>query len=207
MSVLITALFLSVWLNVYPFLALTHRVEARVLVVEGWVHDYTIQAAVTEFRDGSYDSVLVTGGPVEGTGRYVSDYQTSASVGAAKLQKSGLPSRYLNEVPSHVSERERTYGAAIALRNWLEKRPVSLKSINVMTEDVHARRTRYLYQEALGPSIAVGVIAVPNPDYDAHYWWRYSEGVKTVFAEALGYLFAKVFIWEKELTDRPDHRS
>ena len=35
--------------GVYPFLAITNRVGADVLVVEGWVHEYTIRAAVDEF--------------------------------------------------------------------------------------------------------------------------------------------------------------
>ena len=39
--------------GIYPFLAITHRVNANILVVEGWVHEYTIRAAVDEFRSGS----------------------------------------------------------------------------------------------------------------------------------------------------------
>ena len=68
--------------GVYPFLAITHRVNADVLVVEGWVHEYTIRAAVDEFRSGSYKRVFTTGGPVVGTGGYINDFYTSASVGA-----------------------------------------------------------------------------------------------------------------------------
>jgi len=43
-----------VLLNVQPFLAETHRVNANILVVEGWVHEYAIRAAVEEFRRGPY---------------------------------------------------------------------------------------------------------------------------------------------------------
>ena len=32
--------------NVYPFLATTHRVDADVLVVEGWIHEYAIRVAL-----------------------------------------------------------------------------------------------------------------------------------------------------------------
>ena len=54
--------------GVYPFLATTHRVDADILVVEGWMHDYGLRAAVAEFRTGSYQRVFTTGGPVEGSG-------------------------------------------------------------------------------------------------------------------------------------------
>jgi len=48
--------------GVYPFLAITHRVDANTLVVEGWIHDYAIREAVEEFRRGSYHQILTTGG-------------------------------------------------------------------------------------------------------------------------------------------------
>src|SRR5882724_4048242 len=100
--------------RVYPFLAVTHRVDTNVLVVEGWIHKYAICAAVAEFREGSYQRVFTTGGPVEGTGGYINDYQTSASVGADLLTKCGLPNESVQMVPSRVMDRDRTYDSAIA---------------------------------------------------------------------------------------------
>src|SRR4029077_13463607 len=76
--------------NVYPFLATTHRVDAEILVVEGWVHEYAIRAALKEFQSNHYEQIFTTGGPVEGTGGYINDYCTSASVGADLLRKNGL---------------------------------------------------------------------------------------------------------------------
>src|SRR5438105_658698 len=57
--------------RIYPFLAVTHRVDTNVLVVEGWIHEYAIRSAVEEFRSKSYQRVLTTGGPVEGAGGYI----------------------------------------------------------------------------------------------------------------------------------------
>jgi uncharacterized SAM-binding protein YcdF (DUF218 family) len=184
--------------GIYPFLAATHRVDADVLVVEGWVNQYTIRAAVEEFRSSSYQRVFTTGGPVEGTGGYINDYQTSASVGADLLTKSGLPNESVQMVPSRVMDRDRTYGSAVALRNWFREHDMSVHSINVVTEDLHARRSRLLFQKALGDSVAVGVIAVPNPDYDARHWWRYSQGVKDVISETAAYLYAKLLFYPSD---------
>ena len=66
-AAIILAFFLF-WLRFYAFLAVTHRVNANVLVVEGWVHEYAIRTAVREFRSNSYQQVFATGGPVEETG-------------------------------------------------------------------------------------------------------------------------------------------
>ena len=79
--------------GVYPFLAITDRVNANILVVEGWIHEYAIQAAVKEFRSNHYQRVFTTGGPVGGSGGYINDFYTTASVGADLLKKSGPPGR------------------------------------------------------------------------------------------------------------------
>jgi len=181
--------------NAEPFLAETHRVNSDILVVEGWIHEYAIRRAVEEFHTGSYQRIFTTGGPVTGSGHYINDYHTSASVGAEELKKLGVPSQMVQMVPSRVMDRDRTYGSAVALREWFRQHDLSLKSLNIITEDTHARRTRFLFQKALGGSVAVGIIAVPNPDYDAQRWWRYSEGVKDVVSEGFAYLYARVFFW------------
>jgi hypothetical protein len=181
--------------NVHPFLAVTHRVNTNFLVVEGWIHPYAIQASVKEFKTGSYQQVFATGGPVEGNGGYINDYYTSASVGAEGLKKFGIPEGVIQMAPSHVTGRERTYSAAIALRDWFRDHNLAIHSFNVLTEDCHARRTQLLYQEAFGKNITVGVIAVSNPDYDPKDWWRYSDGVRQVIGESIAYIYARFFFY------------
>jgi uncharacterized SAM-binding protein YcdF (DUF218 family) len=179
----------------YPFFATTDRVDADVLIVEGWVHKYAIRAAMEEFRRGTYQRVLTTGGPVQGSGRYINDYQTAASVGADLLRENGLPNEALQMVPSRVMDHDRTYGSAIALQNWFREQNMAVSGINVVTEDLHARRTRLLFKKALGKNVAVGIIAVPNPDYDARHWWRYSDGVRELIGESIAYIYARLFFY------------
>jgi uncharacterized SAM-binding protein YcdF (DUF218 family) len=188
----------QVGLSIQPFLAVTHRVKANILVVEGWVHPYAIRAAVKEFENHSYERVFTTGGPVVGKGGYINDYQTSASVGADLLKEEGLPADLVQMVPSHVSGRDRTYSAAIALREWFRRHNMQVRSLNIVTEGAHARRTRLLFEEALGRDVKVGVIAVPSPDFDARHWWYYSEGLEEIVGEGLGYLYAKFFFYPRE---------
>ena len=197
MIVALTLLLLGalIFEGVYPFLAITHRVNANILVVEGWIHEYGIRAAVKEFQSNHYQRVFTTGGPVEGTGGYINDFMTSASVGADLLRKAGLPDQSLQMVPSRVMDRDRTYGSAVALRNWFRAHDTAVSGINVITENLHARRTRLLFQKALGDKVAVGVIAIPNPDYDAKRWWRYSAGVKDVISETAAYMYARLLFY------------
>jgi len=133
-----------------------------VLVVEGWVHEYAIRTAVEEFKTGSYQLILTTGGPVEGTGSYTNDYNTAASVGAGRLKAKGIPNEIAQMVPSRVMSRDRTYSSATALRDWFREHHLSVHGINLVTENVHARRTRLLFQEAFGDGVLVGIIAAPT---------------------------------------------
>jgi len=183
------------FLNVHPFLAVTHRVNTNVLVVEGWIQRDAIRAGTDEFKNGSYERIFTTGGPEGGNGGYTNDYNTWASVGAEGLKKFGIPEDVIQMAPSHVNSRERTYSSAIALRDWFRDHNLAIHSFNVLTEDCHARRAQLLYQEAFGKKVAVGIIAVPNLDYNPKDWWRYSDGVREVIGESIAYIYAKFFFY------------
>jgi uncharacterized SAM-binding protein YcdF (DUF218 family) len=189
-----------VFTSIYPFLAVTHRVNANTLVVEGWIHEYAIRTAVNEFQSNHYQRVFATGGPVAGAGGYINDFYTSASVGGELLKKWGVPDDRLQVVPSRVMERDRTYGSAVALRNWFREHNTAVSGINIMTEDLHARRTRLLFQKALGSDVQVGIISVPNVDYPANRWWHYSQGLKDVVSESAAYVYARLFFFPSERT-------
>jgi len=186
-------------LNVQPFLAKTQRVNANILVVEGWIHEYAIRVAAEEFKAGSYQKIFTTGGPLMGTDGYANDFNTSANVGAELLTKVGVPDEFVQMVPSHIAGRDRTYRSAVALRDWFREHNVTVRSINVLTEDAHARRTQLLFQKAFGANVAVGIISVPDPDYDAKHWWRTSEGVREVLDEGIAYVYARIFFHPPEI--------
>ena len=188
--VLAAVVFLT---RIHPFLTPTHRVESNILVVEGWVHSHVIQAAVKEFTTGNYQLVFSTGGPSNGSGKYTWDADTSASVGAGQLRAAGVPPESLQMVASHVIGRDRTYYSAVALRDWFREHNTDVKSLNIISESTHARRTWLLFQEAFGDKVKVGVIAIQNPDYDAKHWWRSSDGVREVVDETVAYLYVRLF--------------
>jgi uncharacterized SAM-binding protein YcdF (DUF218 family) len=179
--------------TIFPFLAITQRVDSNVLVVEGWVPPFAIEAAVREFRSGAYSIVYTTGGPVGGMGGYTNDYNTLASVAATRLRAAGLAPEVVRMVPSRVMEHDRTYGAAVALRDWLRRHGGVPAKINVLTANAHARRTQLLFRCALGSRVQVGVISIQDPDYDPKRWWRYSDGVREVVAETGAWIYARLF--------------
>jgi uncharacterized SAM-binding protein YcdF (DUF218 family) len=159
----------------------THRVDADVLVVEGWVAEYSWREAASEFKRGKYQFAFTTGGPLPGEAGDNSGSKSWAAVGARRLKVAGVPGEFIQMIPARVVGRDRTYSSAMALRDWFHERNMCVHSINVVTQDAHARRIRLLFQQALDKQVTVGIISVPNPDYDPKHWWRYSEGVREIF--------------------------
>jgi uncharacterized SAM-binding protein YcdF (DUF218 family) len=184
-------------LNAYSFLALNEPVQTDIAVVEGWMNDYAIRIAVDEIRKGQSRAVFCTGGPVPGTGGYTNDFNTVASVGAERLIAWGLPREFVHTVASRESARDRTYSSAVVLKRYFRENGFEVRAVNVMTETTHARRTLILFQKALGPEIAVGVIPIFNPDFNPDKWWRYSDGVRDVIGEWIAYIYAKLFFSPK----------
>jgi uncharacterized SAM-binding protein YcdF (DUF218 family) len=173
-----------------PFLAVNAPIPGGVMVVEGWASDHAIDAAIAELQRNHYDKVFVTGGPIE-HGAPLSEYNTQAEFGAAVLLKKGLSPAQVEAVPSPLVTKDRTFTEALTLKKWLREHGQSCSKFNLITEGPHARRSRLMFQKALGPGAEVGVIPVPPLSYDEKHWWRSSPGVRTVIGEALAYGYAR----------------
>ena len=173
---------------VHDFLAVNAPVNSGVLVVEGWIPEYALTNFIAHHR---YEMIYTTGGPTL-TDRYShDDSDTYASVALGRLLHAGVPAEKLRMVPCWISQRDRTYAAALALRDWCATNHVALTAFDVVTMDVHARRSRLLSEEVFGAHAKVGVIPLVNEEYDPDHWWRYSEGVKEVLSESAAYLYAR----------------
>lgn len=190
--------------GVYPFLAVTDRVAADVLVIEGWAPEFALQAGVQEFRHGGYRQFFSTGGPLE-KGDPLFEHGSFAELGRVMLLRLGAPSDCLHAVPAPKIRRDRTIASAVALREWLHRRGRMPDALNVMTTDTHARRTRLLYEKAFGGSTRIGIIAITDERFDGARWWRSSAGVRAVSEEWVGYLYARFF--QRVADDLADFQS
>lgn len=174
----------------HPFLAVTDSIPGGVLVVEGWVPDNAFEAARQEFKRNHYEKLFVTGGPID-HGERLAEYKTQAECGAAILIKSGLSSNLVQAIPSPLVKQDRTFTEAVTLKKWLRDNSQSVTKVNLITEGPHARRSRLLFEKALGKDVQVGVISVPMLSYDPERWWRSSPGVRIMIGEALAYGYAR----------------
>ena len=175
---------------IFPFLALNRPVQGDLLIVEGWVPDYSLGDLREEFDRGGYKLLVVTGNPLL-KGEALSEYKNYADLTKTILLKQGWPEEKVVAVPSAEVLKDRTYAAALALKDWLARSTNLVRSLNIYSRGSHARRTRMLYQIALKDRVNVGVIAGKDLRYDPKRWWTTSEGVRDIIDETIAYLYAQ----------------
>lgn len=172
------------------FLAPTKPLGAPVLVVEGWISDNGLERAISLDATNRYALVISSGQNIE-KGMDISHYNTYAELGASRLVNLGFKGTNLVKVPALPSTKDRTYHSALAVRGYLLTN-TTYRSIDILSDSVHSRRTWLLYQKACAPEIKVGIIANPNEGFSASAWWKTSNGVRIVINEAIGYIYARV---------------
>jgi uncharacterized SAM-binding protein YcdF (DUF218 family) len=193
---LIALLAFGLFRGAYPFLAVNAPVPGGILIVEGWGSDEVMRRTAERFKESlpenhtGFKKVLVTGGVVD-VGGPLMIYKTYADLGTAILLKTGLNTNEVEAVPAPFVQRDRTYAAAVSLKQWLDSHQIEAKAINLITVGPHARRSRLLFQKALGKQYKVGVISLALTDYDQKHWWRSSSGVRVVTSELLAYGYAR----------------
>ncbi|MCZ7636109.1 MAG: YdcF family protein [Verrucomicrobia bacterium] len=192
---------LLVW-GAYPFLAVNDGGSGEVMVIEGWIGGRRVDGAATAFHSGKYQTVVVVrdvyqGGDKWSSGSYTADYLS------ADLVRLGVPKERVLTLLCPVVRKDRTYHCALAVREWLRKAGQCVTALDVVTLAPHARRSRLLYEKAFGDGVAVGVVGIEDPSFDAGRWWRSSAGVREVLGEGLAYLYARLFFWPDPHEDSP----
>lgn len=173
-----------------PFLSPNKPIGAEVLVVEGWVDEFGLEAAIALEKTNRYKLVICSGGPIE-KGMNTESYGTYANLGASRLRAIGFADTNLIVAPCPVVLKDRTYHSALAIKDYL-LRKTPYRGIDLLSSSVHSRRSWLLYRLACRSDIKVGVYAIQDPDFDVKHWYKTSAGVRTVLFEAIGYLYAKL---------------
>lgn len=177
--------FILAGLWIHPFLAPNEPVPgARLLVVEGWLGQKELDQAVAVFKQGRYQRLVTTGGPIERWAELSADVNY-ADLAASYLMKHGLENVTITAVPAPASAQDRTFLGAVKLRDWATKQGLELHSLDVFSGGTHARRSRMLYRMAFGPNVGIGIISARSHQYDQGNWWRTSVGVKSVIGETI----------------------
>ncbi len=183
--------------NIHPFLSVNKPIDAKILVIEGWLPAKVLMEVANEFRNKKYTMLFSTGIPIE-RGEFFWQEKTYADMGAATMLHCGIDSNIVVAVPAFQVKVDRTFASACALRRLLDSTGQSISSLNVASLGTHSRRSRLLFQKALGKRINVGVYSFPDETYDPRRWWVSSNGFKTTIDEIVSYCYTKFIFWTKK---------
>lgn len=191
-ATLLMLLFIGFIKSLYPFLAPKTTPHKGLMIVEGWIHDFALDDAITLFKDGDYSKIICTGVQIE-TGSYIQEFKSYPEMTAARLIKMGVdPEKIIVTVADDV-KKDRTYLAATALREAFITYNMQETNLHLITTGPHGRRSRMLFQKALGPDYNIGITCLAPASYEPEDWYKGSEGVRYVMSETLAYIYAKLF--------------
>lgn len=185
---------LMLWIffsKIHGVLGATHQVPgAETAVIEGWVADYVMEYAAEAFEEGKYKEVYVTGVPVP-RGKHMNGIQTTDEVVVSSLLALGVPSDQIYSMPvEHNIFGDRTLQMAKKLREGLLNMGHT-GDFDVLTDGIHGYRSRWVFQNVF-PDRKVGVVCLPDNEYDADRWWAYSAGVKKVLMEMISVVYQRL---------------
>ena len=196
---LIVSLFLFTLLfsGIYSFLAPTAPPYQGLFIIEGWINDNALNKAINLYHNGSYSKIICTGVPIE-TGNYLLPFHSYSELTANRLYKKGFTTNQILIATSSLKKKDRTYLAAIALKKMLKENKIKEKNLHLITIGPHGRRSRLLFQKALGKEYQIGITSLPDTSYDPKRWYMYSKGVRAVIDETIAYFYAKFLFYPTE---------
>ncbi len=189
-----TGIALFIFLKFPIFLSNNNPVNGKYLVLDGIMPDYSIQQAIEIFNNQNYTTVIATGSKLE-SGYFISEKKTMAELTYATFIALGFDSANVIVIPEGDILKDRTYTSALSLKKYFDKHQISSADVDVLALGCHARRSRILFQLALGENYKVGIIAVPDNSFNINKWWKTSKGVRTVVGETIAYIYAKIFFY------------
>jgi hypothetical protein len=189
-GLLILALIVFVLANVHSFLAVTSPVVSEILVVEAWFWNRpALKEAAEEYRRGCYQYVVVVGS-FESDKANFSQKPGDAELAACQLKRLGIEDSRIIVLSAPAVERHRTFSMAINFRKWMINKSPQTKAINVFTIGVHSRKSRILFEKALGSKVKVGIISGSEHAYTPAFWWSSATGLRIVSRNIAGYFYA-----------------
>lgn len=124
-------------------------------------------------------------GPMVGTGTLlITDHATKSR---NELVALGIPEEQIMIAPGGGNGMHRTRQNANGLKRAIDREGLTGRAMNLFTTGIHARRSRMLYEQALGQEM--GVVVAKDPRVSPFWWWLSPKNWWRVLKELAGCLY------------------
>nr|NQU94443.1 hypothetical protein [Bacteroidota bacterium] len=189
--VLLALLFVGFVSNIVSFLSAEDTIDAKILIVEGYVPDYAFSEVMRIFNDDNYDLLIAAGASYD-QGFYISGIETAAHLIYRSLVKLGFDTTRMAMAPNPPGVfRDRTYYTALMTKKYIQSHLQDVDKVNIISLGTHSRRSRYLYRLVYEPDIQLGNIVIPDRVLNSKNWYKSSRGFRTVLNETLGFIYVR----------------
>ncbi len=193
--------------NIVPFLSAEKTIDAKILIIEGYVPDYAYPGIIELFQQKNYE-LIVTSGTSFDQGHYIAGVKTAADLIRNSLINLGFDSSKVIAVPVPPEiYKDRTWHSALYSFNYIKANYPETKKANIVSTGVHSRRSKYLFDMVFEPEIELGNIVIDQPSVPKRGWYKSSRGFKTVLNESISYLYVKLFFWPEQNNEPTEPKS
>ena len=192
----LTILLFLIFRNIHSFLAVSKPIRADILVVDGFLPKYAYDTIVRIIERDNYKYVITTGVEMDYVYTQSDGYNNAESSYEILLTKK-IKNCRIEKAPAGKALKDRTFSSAIALRKWLITKGLDHQNLNLISIGCHARRSWVLYQKAFEGDQKIGVISIQDQSYEPDRWYEFSQGVRIVLSETIGYTYNIFFFHPK----------
>lgn len=188
------------WLSlhgIYPFLSKPQKPGSDILVVEGWLPDNGLRAAIDFYRANGYKRMIITGIPIT-QWTHTTPHTNMADASAETMRRMLFRDTiYTVSIPSNIY-RDRTYATAVALKMRFEEWGLPPEqSFDLYSMGAHARRSWNMFRKAF-PDTHIGLLVATDQSFDPETWYKSSRGFRTVSSEWISYWYTALAFFPDE---------
>lgn len=121
-------------------------------------------------------------GALDGYRRTKNNFSSCAELARTRLLTMGIDSSSVIAIPGKKALINRTLKSALAFRDWLKTANIDIKGINIVSMGTHTRRTWIIYSKILHRKSEVGIISLPDYDYNYSKLKRLSKNFRETLA-------------------------
>jgi Ca-dependent carbohydrate-binding module xylan-binding len=125
-----------------------------------------------------------------GKRRMVNNFNSVAELARNQLLAMGVDSAKVTAVPGAMVNINRTLTSALAFRDWLAKSDINIKGLNIISLGAHTRRTWMIYNKILKDRYPIGIISVPDYNYNRSYIYKLFKTIR----ETLGIIYYRIIL-------------